>query len=84
VRPATAPTDSGQGDRGGGRACDIRFEEEVERAVVFSPYSVVPGAPLAPDFFVPADPQPPPGVVVAKVSFSNLSIQKSAPKPPLP
>ena len=49
----------------------------------FSPYSVVPGAPLAPDFFVPADPPPPPGVVVAKVSFSDLPSHKSGPKSPL-
>ena len=41
----------------------------------FAPYSVEPGAPLAPDFFVPAEPPPPPGVVIAKVSF---------PRSPLP
>jgi len=31
----------------------------------FSRYSVVPGAQLAPDFFVPDAPPPPPGVTVA-------------------
>jgi len=31
----------------------------------FAGYSIAPGAPLAPDFFVPADRPPPPGVVVA-------------------
>lgn len=30
----------------------------------FSPYSVVPGAALAPDFFVPANCPPPPGVEI--------------------
>ena len=34
----------------------------------FERYAVVPGTPLAPDFFVPADRPPPPGVVIAKVS----------------
>jgi citronellol/citronellal dehydrogenase len=32
----------------------------------FTKYSVEPGAPLAPDFFVPDDPPPPPGVTIAK------------------
>jgi citronellol/citronellal dehydrogenase len=31
----------------------------------FAAYSVEPGTPLAPDFFVPDDPAPPPGVVIA-------------------
>jgi citronellol/citronellal dehydrogenase len=38
----------------------------------FARYSVEPGVPLAPDFFVPADPPPPPGVVIAKVSPDQL------------
>jgi citronellol/citronellal dehydrogenase len=33
----------------------------------FERYSVVPGTALAPDFFVPADRPPPPGVVIAAV-----------------
>jgi citronellol/citronellal dehydrogenase len=32
----------------------------------FTPYSVEPGVPLAPDFFVPADCPPPPGVIIAE------------------
>ena len=33
--------------------------------------------PLAPDFFVPDEPPPPPGVVIAKVSLSDLPAKKS-------
>ena len=40
----------------------------------FSVYSVQPGVPLAPDFFVPAEPPPPPGVVIAKMSLDQLPI----------
>ena len=43
----------------------------------FARYSVEPGVPLAPDFFVPADRPPPPGVVIAKVSLSDLPAKKS-------
>jgi citronellol/citronellal dehydrogenase len=38
----------------------------------FSRYSVEPGMPLAPDFFVPDEPPPPPGVEIAKVSLADL------------
>jgi citronellol/citronellal dehydrogenase len=38
----------------------------------FSRYSVEPGVPLAPDFFVPADPPPPPGVVMADISLGSI------------
>jgi len=38
----------------------------------FSRYSVEPGVPLAPDFFVPAEPPPPPGVEIAKVSLDDF------------
>jgi len=39
----------------------------------FSGYSVKPGVALAPDFFVPADPPPPPGVNIAKISPDQFS-----------
>ena len=32
----------------------------------FGKYAVEPGTPLAPDFFVPDNPPPPPGVTIAK------------------
>jgi citronellol/citronellal dehydrogenase len=38
----------------------------------FSRYSVESGVPLAPDFFVPAEPPPPPGVEIADVSLTEL------------
>jgi citronellol/citronellal dehydrogenase len=34
----------------------------------FAEYAITPGAPLAPDFFVPADRPPPPGVTIAELS----------------
>ena len=40
----------------------------------FAAYSMEPGTPLMPDFFVPADPPPPPGVVIAEVSLGSMSI----------
>jgi len=43
----------------------------------FAPYSVVPGTPLAPDFFVPADPPPPPGVTIAQLA----DLQSLVPSP---
>jgi citronellol/citronellal dehydrogenase len=39
----------------------------------FSRYSVEPGMPLAPDFFVPNEPLPPPGVEIAKVSLADVN-----------
>lgn len=44
---------------------DDSFLYEVGGVTDFAPYSVAPGVPLAPDFFVPDEPAPPPGVVVA-------------------
>jgi citronellol/citronellal dehydrogenase len=46
------------------------YEEGAVRDFVV--YSVEPGVPLAPDFFVPADPPPPPGVNIAKASLDQL------------
>jgi citronellol/citronellal dehydrogenase len=40
----------------------------------FSGYSVEPGAVLAPDFFVPAEPPPPPGVDIAQGSLADLKL----------
>jgi citronellol/citronellal dehydrogenase len=42
----------------------------------FSSYAVVPGSPLAPDFFVPDDLPPPPGVEVLKMSDLFAMIAK--------
>lgn len=42
----------------------------------FSLYAIAPGAPLAPDFFVPENCPPPPGVEVANVSLENLKPSK--------
>jgi citronellol/citronellal dehydrogenase len=47
---------------------DDSFLYEVGGVRNFAGYSVVPGTPLAPDFFVPADRPPPPGVEVLKMS----------------
>ena len=47
---------------------DDSFLYEQGGVTDFSQYSVVPGTPLAPDFFVPADRPPPPGVDVLKMS----------------
>ena len=44
---------------------DDSFLYETGGVTDFDRYSVVPGAPLAPDFFVPNEPPPPPGVTVA-------------------
>jgi len=44
---------------------DDSFLYEVGGVTDFATYSVAPGVPLAPDFFVPDEPAPPPGVVVA-------------------
>jgi citronellol/citronellal dehydrogenase len=46
---------------------DDSFLYETGGVTDFAPYSVVPGVPLAPDFFVPADRPPPPGVEMLKV-----------------
>jgi citronellol/citronellal dehydrogenase len=43
---------------------DDSFLYETGGVTDFTPYSVVPGATLAPDFFVPDQPPPPPGVKV--------------------
>jgi citronellol/citronellal dehydrogenase len=45
---------------------DDSFLYEVGGVTDFAAYSVAPGTPLAPDFFVPADRPPPPGVVIAE------------------
>jgi len=47
---------------------DDSFLYETGGVKDFAPYSVVPGTPLAPDFFVPAAPPPPPGVTVMPMS----------------
>jgi citronellol/citronellal dehydrogenase len=47
---------------------DDSFLHETGGVTDFARYSVVPGTPLAPDFFVPADPPAPPGVEVLKLS----------------
>jgi citronellol/citronellal dehydrogenase len=44
---------------------DDSFLFEIGGVTDFAPYSVVPGAALAPDFFVPGEPPPPPGVTIA-------------------
>lgn len=44
---------------------DDSFLHEAGGVTDFAPYSVVPGVPLAPDFFVPEVPAPPPGVEIA-------------------
>jgi citronellol/citronellal dehydrogenase len=48
---------------------DDTFLYETGAVRDFAAYSVVPGVPLAPDFFVPESCPPPPGVVMAEVSF---------------
>jgi citronellol/citronellal dehydrogenase len=47
---------------------DDSFLHEQGGVTDFAAYSIVPGTPLAPDFFVPAGRPPPPGVDVIKVS----------------
>jgi len=42
----------------------------------FSAYAIAPGVPLAPDFFVPENCPPPPGVEIANVSLENLKPPK--------
>lgn len=42
----------------------------------FSSYAIVPGVPLAPDFFVPAECPPPPGVEIANVSLADVKPAK--------
>jgi len=44
---------------------DDSFLFETGGVTDFAAYSVAPGIPLAPDFFVPDDPPPPPGVTIA-------------------
>ena len=44
---------------------DDSFLYETGGVTDFSIYSVAPGIPLAPDFFVPYEPPPPPGVTIA-------------------
>lgn len=47
---------------------DDTFLYEFGGITDFDRYSINPGQPLAPDFFVPANSPPPPGVVIAPVS----------------
>jgi len=47
---------------------DDSFLHETGGVTDFAKYSVAPGAPLAPDFFVPESPPPPPGVSVMDMS----------------
>ena len=47
---------------------DDTFMHAVGRVTDFEPYRVDKSMPLAPDFFVPADSVPPPGVRIARVS----------------
>jgi citronellol/citronellal dehydrogenase len=47
---------------------DDTFLNEVGGIKNFDLYSVNPGKPLAPDFFVPADMRPPPGVTIARLA----------------
>jgi citronellol/citronellal dehydrogenase len=47
---------------------DDSFLHEMGGVTDFAKYSVVAGGPLAPDFFVPANRPPPPGVQVLKMS----------------
>jgi citronellol/citronellal dehydrogenase len=51
---------------------DDSFLYEAGGVTDFAPYSVVPGEPLAPDFFVPDVPPPPPGVTIANLSIADL------------
>ena len=44
---------------------DDSFLYETGGVTDFAAYSVAPGIPLAPDFFVPDEPPPPPGVTIA-------------------
>ena len=46
----------------------------VGRTQVICTASVEPGVPLAPDFFVPAEPPPPPGVEISQVSLTDLEL----------
>ena len=56
---------------------DDTFLHEAGGVDDFSSYSIVPGTPLAPDFFVPADCPPPPGVEIASVGLADLKPPKS-------
>jgi citronellol/citronellal dehydrogenase len=47
---------------------DDTFLHEVAGVADFEKYRVDPTVPLAPDFFVPADSKPPPGVQIARLS----------------
>jgi len=50
---------------------DDSFLHSVGGVTDFEKYRVDPSLPLAPDFFVPADSRPPPGVTIARVSEMN-------------
>jgi len=50
---------------------DDTFLHEVGGVTDFEPYRVDPGQPLAPDFFVPADSVPPPGVSLAQIDLAS-------------
>lgn len=47
---------------------DDTFLHDVGKVTDFEPYRIDQSMPLAPDFFVPADSVPPPGVTIARVS----------------
>ena len=47
---------------------DDTFLHTVGGVTDFEAYRIDPSKPLAPDFFVPADSIPPPGVVLARLS----------------
>ena len=55
---------------------DDSFLYETGGVTDFAGYSVVPGTPLAPDFFVPADRPPPPGVEVLDMASLTAMIAK--------
>lgn len=48
---------------------DDTFLHDVGGVTDFEPYRIDPSMPLAPDFFVPADSRPPPGVKLAPLSM---------------
>lgn len=50
---------------------DDTFLKEVGGVNDFEKYRIDPSMPLAPDFFVPADSKPPPGVTLARLSELN-------------
>ncbi|HMN37446.1 MAG TPA: NAD(P)-dependent oxidoreductase [Hyphomicrobium sp.] len=57
---------------------DDTFLHEVGGVTDFEAYRVDPSKPLAPDFFVPADSNPPPGVTLARLSELAWASAKNA------